>query len=355
MRTIERIYELHEILRHRRRGISGEELAERLGCSIATVKRTVRTMRERLGAPIENDRDRGGYYYAHDPANRAWELPGVWLTADELRALFTLEHVLEGLRPGLLAECLGPLRRRLEGLAVARGVALDEASQRIRVLEPTARSPGPCFRTVASAVLERRRLGITYRGRARGERTRREVSPQRLVHYRGGWYLDAWCHLRDDLRSFAVERIEQAKALDARARPIDDRVLDRFYASSYGIFSGEPRAWAVLVFDEHAARWVAEQVWHPRQQGRWLEDGRWELRVPYSIPDELVMDLLRWVPEVSVVEPDELRALLRERLRAGLEAVERGWGRQATSAPPPRRGRRKESGRCGSGSDPDES
>lgn len=64
------------------------------------------------------------------------------------------------------------------------------------------------------------------------------------------------------------------------------------------------------------SRWVADEQWHPQQAGRFLEDGRYELRVPYSDPRELVMDILKHGPDVEVMAPSELRAAVADRLRA---------------------------------------
>jgi predicted DNA-binding transcriptional regulator YafY len=82
------------------------------------------------------------------------------------------------------------------------------------------------FRSVASAVLERRQLAFEYRARSTDEPTKRTVSPQRLTHYRDNWYLDAWDHDRDALRSFAVDRIHKARVVDSTARDVADSELD---------------------------------------------------------------------------------------------------------------------------------
>ena len=87
-----------------------------------------------------------------------------------------------------------------------------------------------------------------YRARSTDERTRRTVSPQRITHYRDNWYLDAWDHERDGLRSFAVDRISSARLLDDAARDLPESELNQHLASSYGIFSGEPKGWATIVF-----------------------------------------------------------------------------------------------------------
>ncbi len=168
---------------------------------------------------------------------------------------------------------------------------------------------------MAAGVLERRRLRLSYRDRGSDRETEREVSPQRLVHYRDNWYLDAWCHLRDALRIFAVDRIEAATALDEPADEIPDTALDAHYAGAYGIFAGRPRQTAVLRFTPQRARWVAAERWHPRQESRFLEDGSYELRLPFGDPRELVMDVLRQGSEVEVMSPADLRARVREQLR----------------------------------------
>src|SRR5690606_25885846 len=81
-------------------------------------------------------------------------------------------------------------------------------------------------------------LAFEYRARSTDAPTRRLVSPQRLTHYRDNWYLDAWDHEREALRSFALDRIRQPRPGEARARDLPEAELDQHLASSYGIFSG---------------------------------------------------------------------------------------------------------------------
>jgi len=159
---------------------------------------------------------------------------------------------------------------------------------------------------------------MTYHGRERDRATERVVSPQRLVHYRDTWLLDAWCHLREDLRTFSIDRVREADELAEAAITIPDAELDACFASSYGIFSGRANKSAVLRFSAARARWVADERWHPRQVGQYLTDGRYELRIPYRDERELAMDILRHGAEVEVVAPAELRAEVERRLRGAL-------------------------------------
>jgi proteasome accessory factor C len=310
MDKFDRIYDLHRIFSGRRTVIALEDLKDRLRCSRSTVMRLIALLRDRLGAPVMFDRDLDGYRYEPTPDGRAYELPGLWFNAQELQALLVFHRFLEGLESGLLAEHLAPLSKRLAELLQHKRLGLSEAAHRIRILGMAARPVGEWFRVLASATLQRRHLRLTYRSRSKDEVTHRVVSPQRLTHYRDNWYLDARDHLRKALRSFSVDRIEDAAELEERAEDVPDVELDQHFASSYGIFSGKANKTAILRFSPARARWIADERWHPRQVGQFLTDGRYELRIPYRDARELVMDILRHGAEVEVAGPEGLRQTL---------------------------------------------
>ena len=194
-----------------------------------------------------------------------------------------------------------------------------QIARRIRIQTVGARKVQlPHFQAVGSALLRRKRLLIGYHARGRDEKREREVSPQRLIHYRDNWYLDAWCHWRNGLRSFSVDAIERAQALDRPDIDVADSELDDVLGAGYGIFAGKNVQWATLRFSAERSRWEAAETWHPKQRGRWGGDGRWILDLPYADLRELVMDILRHVPEVVVVGPRELAEAVGERLRAAV-------------------------------------
>lgn len=319
MGNLQRIYQLHRILASRALPVSHQTLEERLECSRATVNRAIESLRLYFNAPIFYDRERNGYYYDTKESG-CFELPGVWFDAQELHALLTMQQLLEQIQPGLLAMQLKPLQERLKKILATQQLNDPGAITRIRILTMLSRQPAlRHFQSAASAVLQRKRLDIVYHSRGRDQQTERIVSPQRLTHYRDNWYLDAWCHKREALRSFAVERIAACQMLDHVARNITDSELNGHFASSYGIFAGQAKYTAVLRFTAERARWVADEQWHPQQQGQFLLDGSYELRVPYANETELVMDILKHGAAVEVIAPEALRQTILQNLQQAQE------------------------------------
>lgn len=316
MDLFDRIYRLHQTLQHARRPIPSRRLREELECSRATINRIIREMRDYLGAPIEYDRNTNGYHYVKT-GEHPFELPGLWFNASELHALLAAHELLTNVQPGLLDSVVAPLRDRIEQILKSRGVAGRSTAHRIRILHMASRRVEPAhFRAVAEAVLTRKRLRIVYHGRERDEVTEREVSPQRLVHYRDNWYFDAWDHAKRALRVFSVDRVRESKTLGRPVKDIPDTRLDAHFASAYGIFAGAPRRKAVLRFTAERARWVGDEIWHPQQRGR-MDSDRYLLEVPYSDDRELVLDILKYGPDVEVLSPKSLRdRILESHVRA---------------------------------------
>ena len=318
MDKFDRIFQLHVILSARRTPVPLEDLMARLECSRATLYRAVATLKDQLNAPISYDADRGGFLYERSAQGDTYELPGLWFSAQELQALAIMQRLLKDAGGGLLEEHLGALTKRLADLTKHQRLNLGEAPARLRFPAIAGRPSGEMFGIVATATLQRRKLWLQYHARSTDELTERTISPQRLVHYREGWYLDAWDDDKDALRSFAIDRIRRATVLEDAAYDVPESELDDHYASAYGIFGGKADKTAVLVFTAEHARWVADERWHPQQESRRLEDGRYELRIPYRESRELVMDVLRHGAGVEVVGPAELREQVQQELRAAM-------------------------------------
>ena len=323
-----RPYKIEQLIRHRG-SVTFAQLLQALEVSPATLKRDLEYLRDQLGAPIEYDRDSNGYRLAAGAA--AWrgekhELPGLWFSERELYSLLMAHQVLSGLdAEGTLSRHLQPLLDRIHELLGPGGESDAKAlMKRVKIISALRRPvPPECFERMGEALLRRRRLHLRYLTRGRGEVGEcevgeREVSPQRLVHHKNTWYLDAWCHQRERLLRFALDAVQDARVIDSRAKDVAMRQVEAEMDTGYGIFAGGTVQQAVLRFSPQAAPWISREEWHPAQQGRLLADGSWELSLPYVDETELVMDLLRQGEQVRVLAPDSLAQAVQRRLAAAL-------------------------------------
>ena len=311
----ERIYQIDQLLRDRK-SISFNELMDRLEISKATLKRDIAYMRDRLNAPIIFDRELNGYRLDNTPGNKQYELPGLWFNADEIFALLTMQHLLNNIDSGgILSPHIKPLKSRLTELLGATNDPLDQLQKRIKIETIGSRKFNlDHFQVIGSSLLKRKQLHIDYLGRGKNEITSRDISPQRLIYYKDNWYLDGWCHLKEDIRSFSVDAIQRVEILETKAKDVSEEKLNEELGSGYGIFSGKDIKWVTLKFSSERARWVSKEKWHSKQEGKFLEDGSYELKIPYSKEPELLIDVMKYGPEVEIVEPKDLRKKLQETL-----------------------------------------
>jgi predicted DNA-binding transcriptional regulator YafY len=229
-------------------------------------------------------------------------------------ALIMMQHLLASLdQGGLIGPHIAPLMARLDAILGSGETTASELRKRIKLLSfGTRQMPLKHFSMVGSALIKRRRLSLEYYAKSTDKHTKREVSPQRLVHYRENWYLDTWCHLRNGLRSFALDGIRRLEVIDVPAKEVSLKALDEYLADSYGIVRGGEPQRAKLRFSAERARWVAAEIWHPDQRGSFDDQKRYLLELPYRDDRELVMDILRHGSEVEVLGPVELRRKVRD-------------------------------------------
>lgn len=307
----ERFYRIDQLL-HERGVVPRKVFLDELEVSLATFKRDLEYMRDRYNAPVVWDADAGGYRFDKPTGvGPRYELPGLWFNESEALALLTMEHLLSSLdEGGLIGPHIAPLRARLTAiLGTGQAWSAHEVRKRIRLLAfAPRRLPLKHFEQLGRATLERKRVHVVYYARSTDVTSERDVSPQRLVHYRGNWYLDGWCHLRNDLRTFAIDGIRSVVMLDESAREVAVKTLEAYLATGYGIMrAGADVTWAKLRFSAERARWVGSEVWHPDQRGVFDPSGRYTLELPYRDDRELLLEIMKHGGGVEVIAPSELR------------------------------------------------
>jgi predicted DNA-binding transcriptional regulator YafY len=314
MARYERVAEIYDLLTTASEPIALESLCATLDASSATVKRLVRFLREQLLVPVEFDREKRGYVVGK-AARESPRPVGPAYDSRELSALLTAYDLLDQIPPGLFRKETAEARLRLKQLLYRRPTGRGELKDRVRLLMPqNRRIDEHRFQAVLTSLATEKRLKITYRSRTREASQTRVVSPQRLTFYRSNWYLAAWCHVRSDLRVFALDRVITADLTPIPAHILAAKALDARLSTGYGIFEGEADAVAVLKFTAESARWVADEEWHPQQRQERREDGSLILHIPYRHARELSMDIQRYGADVEVLSPPELRTLVADSL-----------------------------------------
>lgn len=314
MKKQDKIYLLDQMLKAAQFPISMDTISERLECSVATVYRTISDLRDGYGAPIETDKDNGGYYYAN---KNAFELPGLRLQADEIEALLMASHLLEDIQSGLLKEPLSRLLDNISNLLKEHGIKDKRNIQIIYALFRKADTQ--IFSQVFNALQEGKRIEIQYQARSTNQDSKRTISPLKLTNYKNAWYLDSWCHLREGIRSFALEQIMNCSITSQDCQSVNKEVLRKHFSGSYGIFSGEHKYTARLKVNKEVASWVSKEQWHSKQNVSYLKDGSLFLEVPYNNDIELIMDILRYGENITVLSPESLRERIKSILNQMIE------------------------------------
>ena len=317
MDRTERFYKIQALLMAKP-CVTMRQMQDALEVSRATLNRDLAYMRDRLGIPFAWDPSLRGYALTRQQStDKTFELPGIWFNQQEIHSLLSIIELISKLESGgLLQTQVAPFKARLESM-LDNGVGdSKEALNRIRIIPMAQRQvSSEYFQLITHALVQRKRLAVHHFARQTGQSTERQLSPQRLVYYRDNWYLDAYCHLRKDLRSFSLDALSHVSFVDQDAQAVEEAQLRETFETSYGIFTGKNRQVAKLKFTPFRAQWVAREIWHPEQVGHVHADSSYTLEVPYGEDWELIQDILRQGPDVEVLGPLALKQKVKETLQ----------------------------------------
>ena len=284
-------------------------LAHELEVSPRTVQRDIIFLRDRLQAPLEFDGHRHGYCYTRED----FRLPFFQLSEGELVGLSLAERLLQQYRGTYFEIQLEhAFAKMLAWLPAPVSIDMSRVDETLSVA-PTVLTVQDVetFRTISRAVLKRRRLEIDYWTAWRNEETRRKIDPYHLTLIDADWYLIAYCHFRKEVRMFAAVRIRTAcETGETFPRPADFQI-DGYLGASFRALRGSGRYRIVLRFAPPAAGRAAEKIWHKTQTGEKQPDGSLLLNMELSDLREVKRWILSWGSECEVLEPEELRKLVR--------------------------------------------
>jgi proteasome accessory factor C len=212
-----------------------------------------------------------------------------------------------------LREIAGPGRRD----AIDRALVKLEAAaggQTTRAEVSVAAGREEIQARVADGLQRGKRLDLTYDVASRAETTRRLVDPLRLFVLDGASYLDAWCYLAGDLRTFRLDRMAAVEVTDVDVDPHPDVVLKDL---SGGWFASLADAPLVTLELEPWSSWVAE--YYPTESVSSRPDGGLTVSLRVSDPAWLTGLVLRLGGGAKVVAPPGAGESAAEAAREALD------------------------------------
>jgi len=296
---------------------NASKLAKEIEVSSKTIHRDLEFMRDRMNLPVSFDAVRGGYFYNGEVSN----FPTLQITEGEIFALVVAEKALQQYRGTSFEKpLLSAIRKMEQSLPDTVSLNLADISQTISFrtrAEPILNLQ--IFDALARAVAQRRQLELQYR--KPGQKTEpRVVDPYHLANINGEWYLFAFDHARNDIRTFAPARIQSAKVTGKTFERSQKFSLEKRLRDSFGVHSGEGQYQVAIKFAPRVADYIREKKWHPSQSIREFKDGSLELKMKLSSLPEIQRWVLSWGGDAKVLHPRELVESVRQAAKSILEA-----------------------------------
>ncbi len=302
MSLLERVYFFHgELIKNRYPNAS--TLVNEFEISPSTARRDIAYLRDRLLAPLEYDSRRQGFYYTETNFGLPFEnsskitlLLGVLEKLAEEAGLGQTTEIKQVKQK--LASMLSPEYQKVIDAIACEWIEIEEINTAI-------------FETVIDGIITNKLIEIEYRS-PKAQTSVRKIEPVKLLNYQGKWYLLAYCRLRKAIRIFHLSRIGSTRLLPEKLTQ-PRKLSDSFLKQSFGIFLGDTRYHAKILFTGTAAELVRQQYWHKKQKIQKTEDGI-ILTLPISDDREIMMKVLQYGAQAKVIEPESLRTRIRQEI-----------------------------------------
>ena len=323
MKQIVRQLDILRELQARRYGMSARELADEFNVSVRTIQRDLRDLDEACFLVNEPRDDQRTYYHLQKDT----KLP-LNFSSMEVAAMIFAERTGMGLVGTPFGEYLESVSGRLkDAMQPKMQQFLERATEayvpHLRGYKKSYEAARKVFDNLHEAIQERRVCRVSYRSPWAESARQYNIEPLHLLPFRGGLYVISRMPYYDQLITQAVDRFESVEVTGEEFEPPDHLSVDERLSNAFGISSEEPMD-VVVRFTEEQAPYIRERIWHPSQKLEELEDGRVVLRLRAGGFYEIKSWVLSFGAAAEVLEPEELRAAVREEMRAALGLDDEG-------------------------------
>jgi predicted DNA-binding transcriptional regulator YafY len=318
-----------------RAGKSASELAEGLNCNPRTVYRDLEALQV-AGFPIYTERvDGKNLWSLLDTVKHQMPVP---FTLTELMALYFRRDMLKVFKDTAFYESLESLLQKVKTTLPPESIKyLNNVEQTLQLAIKPYKDYGrfkEILNRVTDAALNRKTIEIVYYTMSSKKETRRKVDPYRVWFFNGTFYLIGFCHMRNEIRIFALDRIKMLHQTRENFEVPEDFSLENFMGSSFGVYQGPPiliKVW----FHPDVAGYIKEKIWHGSQKIHQRDDGSIIFEAEVAGTEEIRFWIMTWGSKAEVLEPESLREEIRaeaermvKRYEGGVVAEERqSYGR----------------------------
>ena len=281
-------------------------IARKLEVSKRVIFQDKKFMLERLGAPIQLDRERGGWYYT----NPTWALPSMFVSEGELMAFFLSIEVAQRY---LGTDFEAPLRAAVSRLAANLGnqvqISLEQLRENYTFAAPATPNVNAQLLTeMNKAIQQQLQVRMRYYTASRDEWNERTVNPHHLYNMRGDWYLFAYDQNRKEMRSFHLGRVAWWQVLEEGFERTPNFSPHDWMKKAFQVERGGDPEDVAIRFDAHQAPWIRERRWHESQPPiEELPDGGVILRFRTAGLGEVQRWVMQFGHHAEVLAPESLR------------------------------------------------
>ena len=283
-----------------RERVTVHSLMNDMEISERTAYRYILTL-QTAGFPIAYDRKKQSYIFSD-----SYSLGKPNLTLEETLALALSKNFLKSFGE-TMEKSIDTIQEKLsvKKTTIPRHIVLG--------LESIPPSVGSHLEAINRAISEYKRIEISYRALYSDKKTTRTVDPYYLFFLEGFWHLRGYCHLREDFRTFVLDRIISLRTLNEHflPKPISP---EEELAGSFGTFIDGEEVKVILRFDPPIKPYILRRKWHQSQTTSELENGQLEVRFRVNGIKGIRGWIYQWIPHVHIIAPEELRELAKSEI-----------------------------------------
>ena len=255
-------------------------------------------------------------------------------TLTEIMALYFSQDMLKVFKDTPFYESLESLFKKIKSTIPPESIRyLNQVQQTLHIGLKPYKEYGK-FREIITqvneAALSRKRIEIVYFAMSQGKKTKRRVDPYKIWFFNSTFYLIGYCHLRKEIRIFALDRIKMLHQTDEDFVIPEDFKLEDFLKPSFGVYQGEEQKVRIW-FSAEIAGYIKEKIWHESQKLIPQKDGSVIFEAQVAGTDEIRFWILNWGSNAEVLEPSSLREEIRMEAGKMLERYGKKTGRKDKS------------------------